>query len=60
MTKNKSLLSVEHSKLPKNISVDERAVHARIQTRVESLRYRDRRGALARLFDRFQINILPR
>jgi hypothetical protein len=58
LTNNKSLLPVE-PKLPENLSTDERSVHARIRTRVETLRYRDQRGALARLFDRFPINLLP-
>jgi len=57
---NKSLLPCE-PRLPKNVSVEERAVHAKVRTRVELLRYRDdKRGGLARLFDRFPINLLPR
>ncbi len=55
---NKSLLPTGGGRLPENISVDERAVHARIRTHVESLQYRDRRrGGLARLFERFAVNI---
>ena len=57
MSNDKSLLPVE-PKLPKNLSIDERAVHARIRTRATSLRYRER-GGLARLFHRSAINILP-
>jgi hypothetical protein len=60
MTNNKSLIPLP-TKVPESLSIPEREVHARVRTHLELLQYREnRRGGLARLFDRIAIDILPR